>query len=96
MGRHLLLPEGALHTCLDASIECEEVQTDVIYVQGAAKGNVHARKALEIEPNAEIPFDIQHSGRLDVHGCAAAQRTRTPPPELGVRPSHLGVLVRQA
>jgi cytoskeletal protein CcmA (bactofilin family) len=69
-GKVVLNEKGAIHVGEGAVIEVEALQADVIYIQGTVKGNVHARKSLEIGAGARIKGDIRYDEHFDVHNGA--------------------------
>ena len=66
-GKLVLGTGGAIHIGPGAVVDCEALEADVIYIQGSLKGNMHARKALELSATSRIKGEIRYNDRLDVH-----------------------------
>jgi len=58
---------GAIHIGPNAHVECETMVADHIYVQGRVRGNIHARKGLELSAEARVSGEVRYDGELDVH-----------------------------
>lgn len=69
-GTLALLKESAIHIGPNAVLDCMSLQADIIYIQGTFKGELVARKALELAPTARVSGTIRYEDRLDVH-CGA-------------------------
>jgi cytoskeletal protein CcmA (bactofilin family) len=69
-GTLVLAKGGAIHIGPDAVLDCKLLQADIIFVQGRVKGEIQARKALELAPTARVSGKLSYEGRLDVHSGA--------------------------
>lgn len=69
-GKLILDMGGAIHIGPGAVVECDALEADIIYIQGTVKGNVHARKSLELGTTSRVKGDVRYDDRLDVHSGA--------------------------
>lgn len=73
---------GAVHIGPDAVIEAKSLVADHIYVEGKVKGNLHARKGLEVASSARIRGEVRYDGEMDVHPGAKLSGTVSGPEDL--------------
>lgn len=69
-GKLILGDGGAIHIGPGAVVDCEALEADIIYIQGAVKGSVYARKSLELGATSRVKGDLRYDDRLDVHAGA--------------------------
>lgn len=66
-GRIEIASGGALHIGPTAKLDVESVLADHILVEGNVKGNLHARKGMEITACARVRGDTRYEGVIDIH-----------------------------
>ncbi|MBK6366580.1 MAG: polymer-forming cytoskeletal protein [Polaromonas sp.] len=58
---------GAIHIGPTGLVENTTVEADYIFIEGKVKGNVIARKSLEISGSATVLGDIVYDALIDIH-----------------------------
>ena len=58
---------GAIHIGPTGLVENTTIEADYIFIEGKVKGNVIARKSLEISGSATVLGDIVYDALIDIH-----------------------------
>jgi len=58
---------GAIHIGPTGLVENTTVEADYIFIEGKVKGNVIARKSLEISGSATVLGDVVYDALIDIH-----------------------------
>lgn len=58
---------GTVHIGATGAVENTTIEADYVFIEGKVKGNVVARKALEISGSATVVGDAAYDTLLDVH-----------------------------
>ncbi len=67
----ITMGEGSsVYIAKDAVVDAVSIEADTILVEGRIKGNVTARKAIELASTALIQGTLNYHGELDVHAGA--------------------------
>lgn len=66
-GKISLQNDGTVHIACDANVTTGMVVADFIYVEGTVKGDLHARKAIELSPTARVQGSVRYEKDMDIH-----------------------------
>ena len=58
---------GAIHIGPTGLVENTTIEADYIFIEGKVKGNVIARKSLEISGSATVLGDVVYDALIDIH-----------------------------
>lgn len=58
---------GTVHITAGSVVTTQKVTADFIYVEGTVKGDLHARKGIELSPTARIKGCVRYDKDLDMH-----------------------------
>lgn len=58
---------GTVHIAAGSIVKTTSVVADFIYVEGTVKGNLHARKGLELGPTAKVKGEVRYDKDIDMH-----------------------------
>ncbi|HMS28055.1 MAG TPA: polymer-forming cytoskeletal protein [Burkholderiaceae bacterium] len=58
---------GAIHIGPNGLVENTTLEADYIFIEGKVKGNVIARKSLEISGSATVLGDVTYDALIDIH-----------------------------
>ena len=58
---------GAIHIGPTGLVENTTLEADYIFIEGKVKGNVIARKSLEISGSATVLGDVVYDALIDIH-----------------------------
>lgn len=58
---------GTIHIAPGSVVKTAGVVADYIYVEGTVKGNLHARKGIELGPTAKVKGEVRYDKDIDMH-----------------------------
>lgn len=58
---------GAIHVGPTGTVDNTTIEADYIFIEGKVKGNVIARKSLEISGSATVLGDVIYDALIDIH-----------------------------
>jgi len=59
--------QGTVHIAQGAIITTSKIKADYILVEGTVKGDLHARKGIELAPTARVKGMVVYEQDLDMH-----------------------------
>ena len=58
---------GTVHIAKGAIVTTTQIVADHIFVEGTVKGDLHARKGIELAPTAQVKGAIKYEHHMDMH-----------------------------
>lgn len=70
---------GTVHIAEGAVVTTGLIVADFIFVEGTVKGDLHARKGIELSPTAKVKGSVVYELQLDIHPGARVSGKLTGP-----------------